>query len=174
MGHYYRSQFSVVAIGTGVAASTGFWEIHQTNPLTSLPLFIWQVQFTMSVGAALAGNYALRLQREATLVHTGGTAGVIAPVSAAAPATGATVSIGAATGLTLGTPTGTGKLAAWGMSTAVLGSSSHVLGPLGERSENWEPLAVVKGTEQLVLCLDAVTVAMVGGLHGSVYWSEGP
>jgi hypothetical protein len=176
MGHHYRYQFTFQGL-TGLTAPLALWEIHQTAPATSLPLFFWNFQCTLSNSdaAAAAGNVVLRLQRETTLVHTGGSAGVIAKCHTGSPTSGATVNFGAPT-LTAGTPTTAGKLASFGTSAFFVGATQFFeMRPIKRTDDTWSPICSVGGTEQLALVIDIDVPASVAFLvTGSIEWSEGP
>lgn len=182
MGHHYRYQFTYTAV-TNLAAGLALWELHQTTPASALPIYVWDFQLTISNSdaAAAAGNIVLRLQREATLIHTAGAgAGVVALVSTNAPATGATVRTSATAGpagLTSAGATTAGCLASFGLTAFFVGATqTWRLTPERHTGDVWSPICVVKGTEQLALVVDTVAIPASTAflVTGSVGWSEGP
>jgi len=172
MGHHYRIQFTLAAVGA-VADELALVSIHRTAEATSKPLFIWEVQLSLANGTAVAGNIVVRAQREATVLFSGGGAGVIAKVNGRSPDSGATVLVGAPS-LT-GTPTTAGRLASFGHNTAVLNSTSnHRLDFHRGPGDLWTPLCSVVGTEQFALVLDEANPAAASLITGSIMWEEMP
>lgn len=177
MGHFYRYQFAFTAVAS-VGADLALWELHQTLNSTSKIINVWDFQLTLANGTAGAGNLAVRLQREATLIHTAGTdhTARIAKCSSGAPTSGATVR--GAGPLTSAGATTTGRLASFGISTNGAGVSQQFrLGYERTIDGLYMPICTLTSTptttEQLALVTDAAIPAGVAcAIFGSVLWEE--
>lgn len=177
MGQHFRYYFFFDGV-VNVAVNLALFELHQTAPATSLPIYVWDFQMTIlnnDAAATTAENIILKLQREATLIHTGGSAGVVTPV-VGGQATGTTVRF-APTGLTSAGATATGNLAGFACTGFAVGAQqSFVLKPPEKYTgDTYSPICVVKGTEQLALVAAlAIPVSTLIAITGSIGWSEGP
>jgi hypothetical protein len=172
--HHYSFRFTYTS-NSAVAVDKALWSLAQTAPATSLPIKLWEFGLSLSVGLAVTpGNLAVCLQREATNIWSGGSAGVIAKAVGAAPNSGSTIADGGGAALT-GTRTTTGRLRSFGITTNPAGvTQSWVIHGPRYTAESYSPICVVGGTEQLALVADLAIPATTQWLiTGYIHWSEG-
>lgn len=156
MGLFYLAHIDQ-AVTTGTASGTAVWALTNTSRL----LHIWQIALTtanLGAAGAAGARLALRFQREAAGLLTGGAAGVVTPTIAGTTASSA-ATLFAAGGLT-GAPVATERLHIFSMHAEVAGVSiPFLVDPVVPNHAADRPLFTLRTNQQLALVLAAAAPA---------------